>query len=118
MIKGDGTGVGKTMELTGIVLEAFLNEYIDRVLWIVPNQGLISSATSEIKKMSRFNFETLTYKPFLELKEKEFADSGIVFLTYQSLSMKKTQRRLETWLGESYNGMVRLKTRINLIFTR
>lgn len=94
--------MGKTIELAGIVIEAFLNNYVKQVLWVVPNNDLIDAAIAEVKKMCK----TTNCRRLKEQNEEEFSEE-IVFLTYNSLTSEPTQNLLHLWLGDDFQGMVR-----------
>lgn len=100
---GDGTGVGKTLTLVGIALEALENGYVDRVLWVVPNKELIQAAMQEVRRLDE-NVNLRTINPTMtDLDVKK----GIFFCSYHFASSYKNQRQLNKWLGENFCGMVK-----------
>ena len=100
---GDGTGVGKTATLLGIILDNWFRGR-KRSVWFSVKSDLIKAVRDEIERLGfRIPIQLVNdYKPDEEIT----LSRGIVFCTYQSLiakSKKGGRRRIDQltrWLGE------------------
>ena len=99
---GDGTGVGKTGTLLGIILDNWFSGR-KRAVWFSVKSDLIKAVKDEMKRLNlQIPIQLVgNYKP----EEEITMSKGIVFCTYQSLiaKSKKGHRRIDQltrWLGE------------------
>ena len=99
---GDGTGVGKTGTILGIILDNWFSGR-KRAVWFSVKSDLIKAVKDEMKRLDlQIPIQIVgDYKP----EEEITLGSGIVFCTYQSLiakSKRGTRRidQLTKWLGE------------------
>ncbi len=97
----DGTGVGKTGTILGIILDNWFSGR-KRTVWFSVKFDLIKAVTDEMTRLGfRIPIQLINdYKP----EEQITLGSGIVFCTYQSLiaKSKKGRRRIDQlteWLG-------------------
>lgn len=98
---GDGTGVGKTGTILGIILDNWFSGR-RRTVWFSVKFDLIKAVKDEMMRLGfRVPIQLINdYKP----EEQITLGSGIVFCTYGSLiaKSKKGRRRIDqltTWLG-------------------
>lgn len=98
---GDGTGVGKTGTLLGIILDNWFSGR-KRAVWFSVKSDLIKAVKDEMKRLGlQIPIQLVgDYKPEEEITMRH----GIVFCTYQSLiakSKRGTRRidQLTRWLG-------------------
>lgn len=98
---GDGTGVGKTGTILGIILDNWFSGR-KRTVWFSVKFDLIKAVKDEMARLGfRIPIQLVNdYKP----EEQITLRSGIVFCTYQSLiaKSKKGRRRIDQltdWLG-------------------
>ena len=98
---GDGTGVGKTGTILGIILDNWFSGR-KRTVWFSVKFDLIKAVKDEMARLGfRIPIQLINdYKP----EEQITLSKGIVFCTYQSLiaKSKKGRRRIDqltTWLG-------------------
>lgn len=98
---GDGTGVGKTGTLLGIILDNWFSGR-KKTVWFSVKFDLIKAVTGEMKRLGiNIPIKLINdYKP----EEVITMSKGIVFCTYQSLiaKSKKGRRRIDQlteWLG-------------------
>ncbi len=98
---GDGTGVGKTGTILGIILDNWFSGR-KRTVWFSVKFDLIKAVKDEMARLGfRIPIQLINdYKP----EEQITLGKGIVFCTYQSLiaKSKKGRRRIDQltqWLG-------------------
>jgi hypothetical protein len=98
---GDGTGVGKTGTILGIILDNWFSGQ-KKTVWFSVKFDLIKAVKDEMARLGfRVPIQLINdYKP----EEQITLTKGIVFCTYQSLiaKSKKGRKRLDqltTWLG-------------------
>lgn len=98
---GDGTGVGKTGTILGIILDNWFSAR-KRTVWFSVKFDLIKAVKDEMARLGfRIPIQVINdYKP----EEQITLSKGIVFCTYQSLiaKSKKGRRRIDQlteWLG-------------------
>jgi hypothetical protein len=98
---GDGTGVGKTGTILGIILDNWFSGR-KRTVWFSVKFDLIKAVKDEMARLSfRIPIQLINdYKP----EEQITLSRGVVFCTYQSLiaKSKKGRRRIDQltdWLG-------------------
>lgn len=98
---GDGTGVGKTGTILGIILDNWFSGR-KRTVWFSVKFDLIKAVKDELARLGfRIPIQLVSdYKP----EEQITLARGVVFCTYQSFiaKSKKGRRRIDqltTWLG-------------------
>jgi hypothetical protein len=99
---GDGTGVGKTGTILGIILDNWFSGR-KRAVWFSVKFDLIKAVKDEMARLGfRIPIQVVSdYRP----EEQITLSRGVIFCTYQSLiaKSKKGRRRIDqltTWLGE------------------
>lgn len=98
---GDGTGVGKTGTLLGIILDNWFSER-KKTIWFSVKFDLIKAVKDEMKRLG-INIPIKLINDF-KPEEAITLGKGIIFCTYQSLiaKSKKGRRRIDQitdWLG-------------------
>lgn len=105
---GDGTGVGKGREISGIIMDNF-NQGREKALWISLSAKLINDAIRDWTDIGGDKSMFLNLSQF-KLGHDISHNKGILFTTYATLrSQKKKNRRLDQiikWLGEDFNGVI------------
>lgn len=115
---GDGTGVGKGREISGIILDN-MSQGRKKAVWVSYNEGLIEDAKRDFSGIggdpNKIFFQGKT-KAGAEISQKE----GILFTTYSTLrggerrqandqgqKIGKTRvQQLIDWLGDDFDGVV------------
>lgn len=115
---GDGTGVGKGREISGIILDNIMQGRT-KAVWVSFNEGLIEDARRDFAGVggdpSKIFFQGKT-KASAEITLKE----GILFTTYSTLrggekkqandlgqkGGKTRSQQIVDWLGESFDGII------------
>ncbi|HUV62923.1 MAG TPA: strawberry notch family protein, partial [Sedimentisphaerales bacterium] len=112
---GDGTGVGKGREISGIILDN-MNKGRKKAVWISVSKDLLESAKRDWGKGGIGQDEKLIF-PFKGGMKLQ-ADRGIAFLTYDTLKWSNKKRIKEgeqlkaniedivKWLGEDFDGVI------------
>jgi endonuclease YncB( thermonuclease family) len=117
---GDGTGVGKGREISGILLDNW-RQGRKKAVWISQNSPLINDAKRDVKGIgwnSELIFDFGKNKIGTPVKTKD----GIAFIGYDLLKSKKTQptilpgekkeiiasrlNQLIDWFGKDYDGVI------------
>lgn len=108
---GDGTGVGKGRQISGIIMDNFLQGR-KKAVWISASTGLVNDAKRDWKDLGGNPDDIIDLKGTKLLKTGIEADSGILFGAYSTLSnsANKEQRfaMLKEWLGEDFDGVIAL----------
>lgn len=117
---GDGTGVGKGREISGIILDN-MRQGRKKAVWISKNNPLFADAKrdfGDIGGNTDLLFELGKIKQGMPVKQKE----GVIFTTYNTLSQnlevsrdgelaikKDKQARIDqivNWLGKDFDGVI------------
>ena len=108
---GDGTGVGKGRQISGIIMDNFMQGR-KKAVWISASTGLVNDARRDWKDLGGNPDDIIDLKGTKLLKTGIQADSGILFGAYSTLSnsANKEQRfaLLKNWLGEDFDGVIAL----------
>lgn len=103
-LTGDGTGVGKGREISGVIYDNYLQGF-KRAVWISVSQDLIEDAKRDFKDI-RFDIPVFRMNDF-KIDKKIDKNEGIVFCTYSTLIQKKKDnlkisrlQQLIDWLGD------------------
>lgn len=98
---GDGTGVGKSRSIAGILCELWNIEPIKyRAVWISLNKNLEYDAHNEYKLVKSLGNDSAQW---LTLKDVKNDKNGILFTTYGSLIRTETSNIVYEWLRNSEN---------------
>lgn len=94
---GDGTGVGKTRTLSGILCEMYrLNNVDFRCIWLSANMLLKKCILNELEIMnSNGNKIPIIFKDIKNLEKTP----GFLYSTYTSLTRENNFKRIEEWLS-------------------
>lgn len=104
-ILGDGTGVGKSRVLAGIIYENS-KMGVKQFLWITANEGLFKSAQEEIKHF----LPDAQFTNVKDLPNQSPSNSvEVLFITYRTLTVDTKYNSIKNWLGDSFEGLVTYK---------
>lgn len=105
---GDGTGVGKGRQLSGIIMDNFLQGR-DRAIWISNSANLYEDAIRDWTDLGGKKDDVLNFSKF-KLGQDIKAERGIMFSTYDTIKMEKDAKSrlkdLERWLGKDFDGVI------------
>lgn len=110
---GDGTGVGKGLQLASIILDNF-NQGRKKAVWVSEKESLIEDAQRDWADLEQDKKDVFSFKKF---KNKDInASEGICFATYDTLGSRKQDGidRLTNWLGEDFDGVIVLDEAHNM----
>lgn len=110
---GDGTGVGKGLQLASIILDNF-NQGRRKAVWVSEKESLIEDAQRDWADLEQDKKDVFSFKKF---KNKDInASEGICFATYDTLGSRKQDGidRLKNWLGEDFDGVIVLDEAHNM----
>ena len=104
---GDGTGVGKGVQLASIILDNF-NQGRKKAVWISKNSDLMVDAQRDWGDLGQdpkdiFSFQKAT------AKGKDIPDkNGILFTAYSTLGTRKQAGidQIKKWVGENFDGVI------------
>lgn len=115
---GDGTGVGKGREISGIILDN-QRQGRDKAVWISFNEGLINDAKRDFKGIGGDEGQIFWHGK-TKAADPITAKKGILFTTYSTLrggekkqasetDQKKGKTRVQQiaeWLGKDFDGVI------------
>lgn len=105
---GDGTGVGKGRQLSGIIMDNFVQGR-DRAIWISNSANLYEDAIRDWTDLGGKKEDVLNFSKF-KLGQDINVPRGIMFTTYDTIKTEKdTKSRLkdlERWLGKDFDGVI------------
>ncbi len=110
---GDGTGVGKGLQLASIILDNF-NQGRRKAVWVSEKESLIEDAQRDWADLEQDKKDVFSFKKF---KNKDInASEGICFATYDTFGSRKQDGidRLTNWLGEDFDGVIVLDEAHNM----
>jgi predicted RNA methylase len=108
---GDGTGVGKGIQIAGIMLDNF-RQGRTKAVWISEKSNLIKDARRDWKDIGGKETDVLPLNKFKYGSEINL-DSGILFASYDTI--KEAQQKggadtrlaqLQRWLGKDFDGVI------------
>lgn len=110
---GDGTGVGKGRQISGIVLDNF-RQGRTKAVWVSKNSSLYEDAVRDWTDIGGDKGAFIgDGKGKLKANEKVTAKSGILFTTYDTLRSASKENKaasrldqLVNWLGEDFDGVI------------
>lgn len=104
---GDGTGVGKGRQISGIIMDNFLQGR-KKAVWISAKAGLINDAKRDWEDLGGDAADIFDMAGTKILKTGIQRDSGILFTPYSTLRSNVDARieTLQKWLGEDFDGVI------------
>ncbi len=110
---GDGTGVGKGLQLASIILDNF-NQGRRKAVWVSEKESLIKDAQRDWADLEQDKKDVFSFKKFKNNDIK--ASEGICFATYDTLGSRKQDGidRLTNWLGKDFDGVIVLDEAHNM----
>ena len=113
---GDGTGVGKGRQISGIIMDNF-RQGRNKAVWISENAALINDAVRDWTALGGKAEDVIDLKKIkYKTGGKINADSGILFSSYDTLKTDKDARirLLRDWLGKDFDGVIALDEAHNM----
>ena len=105
---GDGTGVGKGREISGIITDQLARGHgKGKAVWVSMNVGLLKDAKRDWAGVGN-NEEDVFGQVATKVKEPIKQGKGIVFTAYSTLRGKERLEQLKAWLGSGYDGVIAL----------
>lgn len=115
---GDGTGVGKGREISGILLDNWLQGQT-KAVWVSFNEGLVNDAKRDYAGVGG-NPDLIFFQGKIKAGDTIKADEGILFTTYSTLrggekkqandlgqtGGKNRISQIIEWLGDDFNGVI------------
>lgn len=110
---GDGTGVGKGLQLASIILDNF-NQGRRKAVWVSEKESLIEDARRDWGDLKQNKKDIFSFKKYANKDIK--IDEGVCFTTYDTLGKRKQDGidRLTKWLGEDFDGVIVLDEAHNM----
>ena len=107
---GDGTGVGKGREISGIILDQ-MNKGRKKAIWVSKNEKLYDDAKRDWSALGQDKGKVFNLGN-IKAGTPITANDGIMYLTYGKLrsTSKKTKQRtvdqIIAWVGEDFDGVL------------
>lgn len=105
---GDGTGVGKGRQISGIILDNF-RQGRKKAVWISESSDLYQDAIRDWTDLGGSKEDVLSFNK-VKYGQSINANTGILFSSYNTLKQEKgTDSRLamiEKWLGKDFDGVI------------
>ena len=103
---GDGTGVGKGREISGIIMDNLRQGHgKGKAVWVSMNFGLAQDAKRDWKGLGN-NPDDIFTQNSSKNGEKIKNDKGILFTAYSTISKKERLQQLKDWLGQDFDGVI------------
>ena len=105
---GDGTGVGKGRQISGIILDNFRNGR-EKAVWFSVNKDLINDAVRDWTALGGSKEDFIDFSKINPKKHRRIQrEKGILFGGYPALREQKEARLklLQDWLGEDFDGII------------
>jgi hypothetical protein len=109
---GDGTGVGKGREISGIITDQMARGHGDgKAVWITKNDKLAEDALRDWTDIGNDPKTMFSKKGNFEDQKKPVArDKGVMLTTYPLLNPRKGDKsrfnQITAWLGKDYDGVI------------
>ena len=105
---GDGTGVGKGRQLSGIIMDNF-QQGRDKAVWISNSANLYEDAIRDWTDLGGRKEDVLNLGK-IKLGQDIKGERGILYTTYDTLKVEKDGKSrlkdLERWLGKDFEGVI------------
>ena len=105
---GDGTGVGKGRQISGIILDNF-RQGRKRAIWISRSSNLYQDAIRDWTDLGGNKDDVFSFNK-VKFGQNITADTGILFSSYDTLKQEKGAdsrlAMLEKWLGKDFDGVI------------
>ena len=106
---GDGTGVGKGREISGIIMDTLARGLgKGKAIWFSEKHSLIKDAKRDWEGLGNDPKDILAHEKISSKKDID-KESGILFSAYSYMSGAGTKERVEQlkkWLGENFDGII------------
>ena len=108
---GDGTGVGKGRQISGIIMDNFMQGR-KKAVWISASAELVNDAKRDWKDLGGNPDDVIDMRGTKLIKNGIQADSGILFGAYSTLANSKNKdarfKMIRDWLGADFDGVIAL----------
>ena len=105
---GDGTGVGKGREISGILTDQLAQgRGKGKAVWVSMNEGLMKDARRDWEGVGN-NPEDIFSQKMAKPKDGIKHGKGIAFTAYTTLRSKERLEQLKAWLGKDFDGVIAL----------
>lgn len=105
---GDGTGVGKGRQISGIILDNF-RQGRQKAVWISRSSNLFQDAIRDWTDLGGGKDDILSFNK-VKLGQEIPADSKILFSSYDTLKQEKKEGSrldmIQKWLGKDFDGVI------------
>jgi hypothetical protein len=105
---GDGTGVGKGRQISGIIMDNF-RQGRKKAVWISRSSNLYQDAIRDWTDLGGSKGDVLSFNKF-KLGQDIPAESGILFSSYDTIKQEKGSLSrlgmIEKWLGKDFDGAI------------
>ena len=104
---GDGTGVGKGRQISGIILDNF-RQGRNKAIWISVDKDLINDAVRDWTALGGKAEDFIDLSNAKLLKTGITTNSGILFGGYPTIRAQKEARLklIQDWLGKDFDGVI------------
>ena len=103
---GDGTGVGKGREISGIIMDTLSRGAGNgKAVWISDKHSLIKDAIRDWQGLGNDSKDIFPQERF-DAKQTIDRKKGILFTAYSHMATKFRIEQLKKWLGENFDGII------------
>lgn len=106
---GDGTGVGKGRQISGIILDNILQGR-KKAVWISKNASLFPDAQRDWVDTTGRSKDEVHDLSKIKLQDSISFGDGILFSTYDTLRVEKGEhsrlKQIADWLGKDFDGVI------------
>lgn len=103
---GDGTGVGKGREISGIIIDTLSRGAGNgKAVWISDKHSLIKDAIRDWQGLGNDSKDIFPQERF-DAKQPIDRKKGILFTAYSHMASKFRIEQLKKWLGENFDGII------------
>jgi len=106
---GDGTGVGKGRQISGIILDNFMQGR-NKAVWISEKQSLYNDAVRDWTETTGRSKDEVHDLSKVKLQNAPDFSDGILYTTYDTLRTEKNNRsrvqQIADWFGKDYDGVI------------
>lgn len=104
---GDGTGVGKGVQLASIILDNF-NQGRKKAIWISKNNELMLDAQRDWGDLGQDPKDVFSFQKATEKGKDIPGKNGILFMAYSTIGKREQAGidQIKKWVGEDFDGVI------------